>query len=435
VVQFCDFAPLVEKGVSVVPQSYTKKKGSRLVPDPKKFLYNIDTFWFNIDAENYEEVMDSGFREFLRSAREYYMDTDERKTIEVDLPGYENPVIFEVYPGQPPLYQYSIRNDDIAIYFSKSKRSDSMPMKVQLNQFILWEKGLQGAYIESLWVLAALGFAHGKGKLNRVDFAVHSDQFQWNLKDFEKFEYPRNIAKDNFPNWWRLDPVTGNFQTVYFGDRTKCQLRIYQKSIEAKKKGKDYFLELYESLGMEKEKVWNIEIEVRRDFIKECKDLDGLALFDDLDKVFEENRLSLLWSHLMKMYHHPSAFWTVLSNGKPGVFEQVQGYLKRQKDNDANAWRETAQIRGRLMTLLVNDDSLSINDAIVKFLEKNKEYEELTGKDWKQDLLKKKSMYHDVDINKTISLACEKEEKQKKLSEEKRKKVSEMIKKEKEHSL
>jgi hypothetical protein len=425
-VQKCDFAPSCFGGFDM-PQSYTKKKGSRVVPDPDKFLFNIDTFWYNIDAMNYDEVMDSGFREFLRSAREYYMDTDERKTLEVELPGYDHPVVFEVYPGQPPLYQYSIRNEDMAIYFSKSKRDDHMPMKVQLNQFILWEKGLQDAYIESLWVLAALGFEHGKGKLNRVDFAVHSDQWQWNFKDFEKFEYPRNLARDNFPNWWRLDPVTGNFQTVYFGDRTTCQLRIYQKSIESKKKGKDYFLELYESLGMDKDKVWNVEIEVRRDFIKECKDLDGLALFDDLDKVFEENRLSLLWSYLMKLYHHPSAFWTVLSSGKPGVFEKVKGYLKRQKDNDANAWRETAQIRGRLMTFLLNDSSLSIEDAIRKFLEKNREYEKVKDKDFSAELAKKKKMFHDPEINHTLTVIELNEEERRKQREEKIKRIKEKL--------
>lgn len=385
-----------------MPQSYTKKWGSRLVPDSDKFLFNIDTFWYNIDATNYDEVMNSGFREFLRSGREYYMDTDEHLAIEINLPGYENPVVFEVYPGQPPLYQYSLRNEDMAIYFSKSRRDDQLPIKVQLNQFLLWQKGIEDAYIESLCVLAALGFAHGKGKLNRVDFAVHSDQWQWNLKDLEKFEYPRNIARDNFPNFWRLDPATGNFQTVYFGERTTLQLRIYQKSIEAKKKGKDYFLELYESLGMDKDKVWNIEIEVRRDFLKECKDFDGEALFDDLDKIFEENRLSLLWSYLMKLYHHPSAFWTVLENGKPGVFEKVKGYLKRQKDNDANAWRETAQIRGRLMTFLLNDESLSIEEAVKKFLVKCREYEEKTKKNFANEVARKKLLYHDSSINATL---------------------------------
>lgn len=386
------------------PKGYDRKGNPRFAPDPKKYLYNVDTFWFNVGADNYQDVMNAGFRDLLFEGRNYVADTNEPMYIEIFLDYYENPLIFEILPGQPPLYQYSIRNADMAIYFSKNARDDQLPMKVQINQFILWEKGLLSAYEESLDVLKFLGFKVGQKKLNRVDFAVHSDQFNWNLEDLKSFDYPRNIAQDNFPNFWRLDPSSGNFETVYFGSRSTCQLRIYNKSIEAKKKKKDYFLELYESLGMDKDKVWNIEIEVRRDYIKECKDLQGLRLFDDLDKVFEEGRLSLLWTHLMKMYGHPSAHWTQVSKGRIGVFEQSKGYLKREKDNVANAYRETAQIRGRLMNLVLNDEDYSLENAINNFIEMNKEYEESKDKEWVSEVEKKKSKFHNSSINSTINI-------------------------------
>ncbi|MEK4815196.1 replication initiation protein [Bacillus sp. FSL L8-0287] len=391
-----------------MPISYTKPKGHdrngnpRFEPDPKKYLYNVDTFWFNVGADNYQDVLNNGLRDLLIEGRNYIMDTDEPMYIEVHLDYYENPLVFEILPGQPPLYQYSIRNSDLAIYFSKNARIDQLPMKVQLNQFILWEKGVLAAYKEALDILNSLGFILNQKKLNRVDFAVHSDQYQWILDDLKSFDYPRNIAQDNFPNFWRLDPLTGNFETVYFGSRSTCQLRIYNKSIEAKKKKKEYFLDLYESLGMDKDKVWNIEIEVRRDFIKECKSLDGLRLFDDLDVVFEEGRLSLLWSHLMKMYAHNSAHWTRVSKGKKNVFEKSKGYLKREKDNVANAYRETAQIRGRLMNFVLNDKNYSLENAILKFIEMNKEYEEYTTKEWTDQVEKKKLKFHNVDINSTV---------------------------------
>lgn len=391
-----------------MPKSYTKLNGKsssgspQYKPDPSKYLYNIDTFWFNVDAENYDLVMNNGLRDRLIRGREHLMDTNEKMTIEVDLPNYKNAVVFEIMGGQPPLYQYSIRSNDIAIYFSKQSRDDQLPMKVQINQFILWQKGLFDSYIEALNVLAFLGFAHGRGKLNRVDFAVHSDQWQWNLKDLRTFEYPRNIADDNKPNCYRIDPLTGVFESVYFGSRNTCQLRIYNKSIEAKKKKKEYFLDLYDEHKMNRDEVWNIEVEVRRDFLKQCKDLEGMQLFDDLDKVFEENRLSELWSYLMKMYYHPSPHWKVVKSGKPGIFENVTGYLTRQKDNDANAWREVAQIRGRLQTLLLNDKSMSLSDAIDNFKRMNDEYEKKKKKKWEKDVARKKLKYHNEDINETV---------------------------------
>jgi hypothetical protein len=407
-----------------MPQSYTKRKGNRLVPDPNKFLFNIDTFWFNVDLLNYDEVMESGLLEKLIEGRNFYLDSDSAKTIEVFLSKYENPIVFEIMGGQPPLYQYSIRNDDIAIYFSKKKRDDgTFPVKVQLNQFILWDKGLIDAYIEALNVLIAFGFAIGQAKLNRIDFAVHSDQFQWNLTDLKTFEYPRNIANDNKPNIYKLDPITLDFETANFGDRSRLQLRIYNKSKEILKNHKFHFIELYKKHGMNPEKVWNIEIEVRRDYIKECKDLQGESLFDDLDKVFEEGRISVLWSYLMTKFNHPSAFWTVLAKGQKGKFESVNGFqLDRRKDIDFTFEREVAQIAGRLMKGVINSENYSLDEAIKIFKKKYIEIEvEQKKKSWKEQVEKKKLKIMNWQINSTV-------ENEKKL-EEKRKRIKEKIKK------
>lgn len=391
-----------------MPSSYSKPNGilksgtQRYKPDQDKYLYNVDTFWYNVGAENYAEIMDDGLRDLLIKGREYNSDYDDSMVIEIPLEGYSNPIEFEILHGQKPLYQYSIRNNDIAIYFSKNVRDGQLPMKVQINQFILWEKGLYKAYLESKSILESFGFNVDVTKLNRVDFAVHSDQFQWKQEDFKTFEYPRNIAMDNFPDWKRLDPNTGSFETVYFGSRSSCLLRIYNKSIEVKKKKKDYFLDLYESKGMDVDNVWNVEFEVHRQFIKECKDLEGARLFDDLEDVFKEDRLSLLWSYLMKMYNHKSAHWTQLKKGKKGIFEKSTGYLDRRKDNNCNAYRETAQIRGRLMTFVMNDGDYSFEKALSKFIEMNRDYEESTSKSWIDDVEKRKSRFHDEAINGTI---------------------------------
>lgn len=389
-----------------MPQKYTKPKGkSQFMPDSNKFLYNIDTFWYNVDAKNYQNVMDDGFRELLRSAREHLMDTDESKTIEIKLSQYESPIIFEIKSGQPPLYQYSIRNEDIAIYFSKNERKNGQfPMKVQINQFVLWEKGLHDAYQETLLILAGLGFHYSVSKLNRVDFAVHSDQWLWNLDDLKKFDYPRNAENDNFPNFFRLSPETGGFETVYYGDRTRCQLRIYNKSKEAKDKQKEYFLKMYERLGMDKDNVWNVEIECRRNFIKECVDMNGINLFDDLDKVFAENGLSQLWTFLMDRYNHNSSFWTQLKKGKEGIFEDCVGHLDRVKDIDSSLEREVAQIRGRLQKFVLNEDVSDSGQAINNFFDMMVDYEEKKGKSFVDDVRKKKQKFLSYQINKNAKI-------------------------------
>ena len=66
-----------------MPISYTKPKGHdrngnpRFEPDPKKYLYNVDTFWFNVGADNYQDVLNNGLRDLLIEGRNYIMDTDE----------------------------------------------------------------------------------------------------------------------------------------------------------------------------------------------------------------------------------------------------------------------------------------------------------------------------------------------------------------------
>ncbi|MFH5781827.1 replication initiation protein [Heyndrickxia oleronia] len=395
-----------------MPSNYTLTNGKdrngklRYRPDKKKFLYNIDTLWLNADASNYDEVMENGLLDKLELGRSYYLDNDLNSVIEISITGYKNPLLFKIFGGQAPLYQFSIRNDDMAIYFSRRSRIDQMPMKIQINQFILWSKGVEKAFFEALCVLTSLGFAPSGTKLNRIDFAVHSDQWNWNLRDLEKFEYPKNIAKDNFPDFYRLNPVTGEFQTVQVGDRTRCQIRIYQKSIEAKKKGKTYFLDLYESLGMDKDNVWNIEIEVRRDFIKECKDFNGEPLFDDFEKVLNENRLSDLWSYLMDRYHHPSKFWTYLKDGAVDKkFYNVDGFeLIREKDIDSNFDREVAQIAGRLKLAVLDKEDYSFENAIKIFKDKFYEIEvKQKKKDWLEEVEMRKRFLHNNEINKKIN--------------------------------
>ncbi len=397
-----------------MPKSYTKPNGVsasgkvQYKPDPKKYLYNVDTLWLNADVENYDEIMEDGLLNTLVKGREFLLDTADHQFIELHITGYENPLSFKIFPGDPPMYQYSIRNDDIAIYFSKKRRDNYMPMRIQINQFILWEKGIKQAYFEALCVLSALGFVSWKTQLNRVDFAVHSDQWQWNLKDLQNFDYPRNIADDNKPNFWRLDPMTGDFQTVYYGDRKRCQLRIYNKSIESKRKKKQYFLDLYEKLGMDKDNVWNVEIEVRRPFIKECKDFNGQALFDDFELVLNENRLSDLWSYLMCMYKHPSPHWKLISVGSPyNSFYKVDGYeLTRIKDLDSNFDREVAQIAGRLkLAVIKEEDDISLDNAIEIFKRKYKEIEvDKKKKDWISEVKNRKQSFHNYEINKSKHL-------------------------------
>lgn len=396
-----------------MPQLYTKPHGKkrngdpRFAPDESKYLFNIDTFWFNARSYMYEEIMSRGLRDILIAGREYASENHDFMTLEVKLEGYKNPLEFNIQMGQAPHYQYSLRNDSIAIYFTKSERETGSLMKVQINQFLLWDKGIYKAYQEGLEVLKYLGFLPYELKMNRIDFAVHSDQFDWDLKDVELLTYPSNIANDNFPDFRRVDLSSGRFGTYYHGTRQRLFLRLYDKSKEILDNKKYYFNQIYHEHDMNTEKVWNFEIEVGRDYLRDLKEEeDGqiINIFDDLEYCFENDGLSKLWSHLINKYYHPSKHWTILSNGDLSKFNKINNYnLKIEKDIDSNYDREINQIRGRLVLGVVNEEDTSIDNAIRKFKERYFDNDELNKRTEFENIVRnKKSQIHSNEINKTI---------------------------------
>lgn len=396
-----------------MPELYTKPNGSLrgrklFAPDPKRFLFNVDTLWYTYDADNYDEVMQDGLMQRLIDGKSVSEDGEGTDYIQLEIGRYEYPVTFSIEShGQAPIYAFQIRNQDMAIYFARRRRNDgTFPVKVQINQFKLWDMGVQDAFLESLEVLTALGFRYEASKPNRIDLCVHSDQFKWTLDDLKYLDYPRNVEDDNKPNFVKLDPCTGEFETVYYGDRKRLQLRMYNKSIEIVKKKKDYFREIYERNGMDAEKVWNIEFEIHRDYMKgfACEETGETGIFDTMDFLLRLDGLSLLWTHLMEKFNHPSAFWQVLRKGDPNSFVECKNYIFRLKDIDTTKEREIAQIRGRLQKLILNEELEADADFMVEamkvFVNMFHDYEEEKEKDFTEDVLKKRKEYMDIQMLK-----------------------------------
>jgi hypothetical protein len=396
-----------------MPELYTKSAGSdrgkkKFKPDPSHFLFNVDTLWYTYDADNYDEVMQGGLMQRLIDGKSVAEDGEGTDYIQLEIGRYEYPVTFAIGDkGQKPVYAFQIRNQDMAIYFARRRRNDgTYPVKVQINQFKLWDLGVQDAFLESLEVLTALGFRYEAAKPNRIDLCVHSDQFKWTLMDLASFTYPENVEKDNKPNFVKLDPCTGEFETVYYGDRTRLQLRMYNKSIEIVKKKKDYFREIYERNGMDAEKVWNIEFELHRDYLKgfACEETGETGIFDTMDFLLRLDGLSLLWTHLMQKFNHPSAFWKQLSKGDPNHFVECKNYIFRLKDIDTTKEREIAQIRGRLQKLVLNEELEPGSDFMIEamkiFTNMFHDYEDEKEKNFEDDVMKKRHEYMDVQMLK-----------------------------------
>ena len=393
-----------------MPQSYTKKKGQKqFMPDPDKYLFNIDTIYYTVEIRNYNKVMDEWLREVLSIGRDVYYDSEEGSplnTLSLKIHGYDKEVDFEIMGGQKNTGPFSIRNEDYALYFKKSDNTpNTFPVKVQINQSKLWSLGYMAAFEESLQILIALGFDFNQCKPNRIDPCVHSDQWQWSLDDFKKFDYPRDVKKTNFPNFIHLDVHTGSFETFYQGSRTSgCLLRIYNKSLQATKKGKSFFLDLYKEKGLDPDKVWNIEFELNRKFLKDFVNPDTAEnnFFDDMENLLSPRGLSFLWSFLMKKFTHPSAHWSLIEKGDISKFSYIEEKLVRHKEIDNTIEREILQIVGRLKKVVVKEETENgkeMDRAIEILKEKYKEIEEASQKTFSEDLNRKRKLYMDRKIN------------------------------------
>lgn len=404
-----------------MPANYTKKNGSnagRRV-DPKRFLFNVDTLYYSALASNYDEVMADGLMNNLQMGREQAEKFEnEKHIISINLPRYENPLSFEILGKGKTAYSYQIRNEDYAFYFVRQQHEDNFPIYVQINQFKLWQMGVIDSYIESLHILAELGFEIDTCKPSRIDLCCHSDQFQFSTNDLLKLKTPKGL---NDPDFQKLNLFENTFETVYYGTRGNYMLRIYNKSKELLAKNKYHFLQVYEEHGLTDD-VWNVEFELSRKFLKNLEVDDEPDFFDDMDNLLSPRGLSTLWTNLttekFKMVKNLEddtmiPYWRVLaegnesgSNGK-SVFYQNNSYMCRVKDIDDSLHREIAQITGRLQKFVLNQElpegAEPFNYAVQRYYQMTKEEHSDKVIEFADRVSDKQSKYAAHEINALIN--------------------------------
>ncbi|MCY8546429.1 hypothetical protein [Bacillus vallismortis] len=403
-----------------MPHSYTKKNGSSFKPDPSRFLFNVDTLYYSCLPKNYDQVMNDWLLQELSEGRELAEKfTESKRTISLKLPKYENELLFEIEGKGKTAYSYQIRNQDFAFYFARRSDNDNYPIFVHINQFKLWQLGVIEAYMESLEIIALLGFVIETCKPSRIDLCCHTDQFQFTITDLQKhFKTPPNTKKNGL---WGVDFDSLSFETVAFGNRSNYQIRIYNKSSELMVKQKYHFLQVYEEYGLTNN-VWNIEFELSRKFLKNIEVNGEKNFFDDMDNLLSEKGLSILWTELttnkFKMLKSKEKadspllpLWKVLASGNKGkngksVFFQTNEYMSRVKEIDDSLPRELKQITGRYKKFAKNEPIPEgvepLNFAMTRYYKMILEEHPELIKKFAEEVKKEQSLYVDQDINKLI---------------------------------
>ncbi len=233
---------------------------------------NIDTLCATIDIYNYgfADLKQNRSADLLIKLEQEKCNAKEQQTqgmnqTHIITIGSQS---FEILPNGSRGYAYILHNDayEVKIAQHRSRKESFYPIYIRLKSEVLWSMGVEKAWnTVTEWITANIGDIKAN-KINRIDLCCHTDEIEINAEDIDTFE-----GKFHLDNFYRYKRKICN---VYFGSGStgKILCRIYDKTLEVKqKRQKLWFMELWQNAGLNPEKVWNVEFELNRSFMKEVK--------------------------------------------------------------------------------------------------------------------------------------------------------------------
>lgn len=324
-------------------------------------IFNIDTLEVSFDVIDYEKMLVKYVDELEvckeLSKKHLYNNLDDREYIKI------NDLEFQVMASGARGYAYLLHNDLFELRLSRyrSNMKSFYPVVVKFKSQLLWEMGITSySYIADFIRTAFNDFT--ETKVGRVDFALHIDGLNFKVTDIDCFV--GRFRKDS------LKRCDRKVETLYFGSRNtnKCLCRIYNKTREVlETRSKYWFFDIWDKSNMVITNTWNVEFELHRDFLKECK----INTWDEL-----RDNISSLWHYLT---HDWIRYVDILSASRiencntMEVWEYIQtgckqfelnGYIRRelQRLRDTNKYVPSAMGYLSSLSALVGIDN--VDDAI-----------------------------------------------------------------------
>ncbi len=169
-------------------------------------------------------------------------------------------------------YRITLDNELMNLALDSCIPSPNSPsILVQIKSAFIWKEGISNAYQK---VIDLMKWIYGDDlegeKISRVDLFA---DLQWSGR-FKETDIQRFITRARE----KITYHDGKRITGYKIGKGQLSARIYDKTLEARKSGKEWLYKLWGLSAASRPKVWRVEAQFRRDSLKRF----GVETFDDL---------------------------------------------------------------------------------------------------------------------------------------------------------
>ena len=352
-----------------------------------KYISNIDTIYVLLDIENYEDN-NKQLLEYLSIEKE------NAKLYSVDNTSYKhminlNNMNFELLNNGTKGYAYILNNNGYQVKIAQyeSKLKSFCPLQIRISSEYLWAYGLSTAWSMIFnWIVETFGNIISE-KVCRVDLCTH-------ISGIDLITNYENSYKGHFKKRETFYSGT-NINAITFGRRQTKNIycRIYNKSLELQeKRHKTWFYEIWQKHDMDIKNVWNIEFELKSEFLRSfsintvtdvLEHLQNLWLFctntwlvkiDRTNVRVERWNINEDWLELQKAY---SNFCS-------------SSFIEKQKQIELDALILVPNIVGNITSYSARKGNIKIDEAFSNLYKDTIKY------------LKKKSTSFEKEVNNKI---------------------------------
>lgn len=261
--------------------------------DVKMNIPMIDSIFIAIDVENYEEELKDLLSLLEKKKNEAKLEATNNASpkVSIQLGNYT----FEVLPNGSKGHAYILHNNEYEIKFAqfRSIKKEFFPISVRIKSEYLWAVGYENAWFNFKAFFEKHIGNISEQQVSRVDLCCHTDNLILSNGDDTTF---KGIFFSHEVKTFRRKVSGMNFGSRNTG-RVYC--RIYNKTLEVnQKKQKLWFYNIWNDCGLKTDSVWNVEFEVKREFLR----MHGI------------NTVEELYSSLKTIWEYCTYKWLVKTN-------------------------------------------------------------------------------------------------------------------------